>query len=192
MRKLLFLIIICFGLVIVNLPVYAGKNTDVGAIVKLNQVNLTVHPEKRIPATGNWSTTLRFQIRNCITSSVLYSYNNITTNTSGQGTINIPNDQLINPDNYGFAVKGLSHLTKEYNCQIFADNVAEILDFTAEGDLLAGDTSNSTDDYINSLDLSNTLRNIYTSDAKHDLNQDSTVNSLDISNLIFNIFLGGD
>lgn len=190
--KIVFAIVVFFFLLILPSIVLSSGGTDVIATVKTRLIELVVHPERRIPAVGNWDTVIQFELRNCLNSQTLFAYNNISTNTSGSGTINVPDVDLISPDNYAFAVKGFSHLTKEFNCQIFADNINEFIDFTGEGELLAGDTSNISDDSINSLDLSSIALRLFTADLKNDLNQDGEVNSLDLSNMAYNIFMEGD
>ncbi len=185
-----------FGLIIITALLLTvtvnAKSTGVGAVVKMLQLDFTVYPEKRDPVIGNWSTILQLDFKDCASLNPFFSYEGITTSDSGTGTLIIPDEDIIEKGNYAISIKGFSHLTKNFSCRYIADNLYESEDFTPEGDLLAGDTSNVVDDYINSLDLSTTTRNIYQNSYKDDLNQDTTVNSIDLSNQVWNLFLAGD
>lgn len=169
-----------------------AKSSQVGATVRLVQIDFVTHPEKREPPIGNWDTFVNFQLRDCATHNTDWEYDNVETNTTGSGTIVVPIEDNIEKGDYIISIKGYSHLTKEFECRYFADNVYEVLDLVAEGELLAGDTSNVIDDFINSLDLSKLVTNLYTNDYKNDLNQDTFVNSLDLSNQVYNLYLSGD
>jgi len=174
-------------------PIKVEASTDqlkVTAQVDSCIVQITVHPEKRIPSTNNWGTILRVEIYSG--SSYLGSYQ-VTTDSSGTGTANICSSNLkVLPGNYNFYLKGYSHLRKAFLNYPAFSTTKTTLNFATAGNLLAGETSVIYDNYINSLDLSTQINHLYTNDYKSDLNQDGKVNSLDISNTIYNFFKHGD
>lgn len=164
---------------------------ELQAVVKPEIIQFIVYPEKRIPLTGNWDTIALFNVLNCSTGALVKSYPGIATDPNGIGVVNIPLTDFLLDGNYAFSVKGFSHLTKEFGC--YSVNTAgSTVNLTGEGVLLAGDTSVLADDYINSLDISNLIRFLYSTDYKNDLNQDTRVNSLDLSVLLFNYYKSGD
>lgn len=155
-------------------------------------LELTVRPEKRIPSVNNWGTIADFEVRDS-NNVVLQTFSSSTTN-NGETTINLC-DLGFNPKlgNYNFYVKGFSHLAKLFSDITTFKYAINQLDLNPSGNFLfAGETSNIYDNYINSLDISNQLKNFYTSSYKNDLNQDGIVNSLDFSNTIYNFFRKGD
>lgn len=86
-------------------------------------------------------------------------------NTNGDGTMSSVSTVSLPPGNYDIAIKGYSHLRKVYSSNLSSAVVN--LNFTGSGlEMLAGDTSVVEDNYINSLDLSNVSRQLYTSDLK--------------------------
>jgi hypothetical protein len=160
-----------------------------GLVCKLN---ILVHPEKRIPRTGNWGTLLIvyiYQGDQKIASSQARS------DDSGRATFDFCSQNLnFTPGQYNFAVKGLSHLCKYFeNVQSFENDTFDT-DLTVGGKvLLAGETSNVFDDKINSLDASTQIRAFYSlNDEKNDLNREGKVNSLDFSNTVYNFYGLGD
>jgi hypothetical protein len=130
-------------------------------------------------------------LRNC-TNSKTYTFTNVAVDDQGIGELVITRDTVVWDGPYRFYVKGFSHLNRRYNC--YAMDVAKnFVDLTKEGkDLLAGEVSIVDDNYINALDISVLINNIYTSHYGGDLNQDTEVNSLDFSNQLFNFYTFGD
>ena len=169
-----------------------NDNISISAAIYPDTLLFTVYPEKRAPTTNNWDTILDFEILDCSTYATLHSFSTITTNNAGEGTIDLSSISLA-PDSYAFRIKAYSHTSKRMNCYSLTDMSPTIsIDFTLEGDLFAGDTSVISDNYINSLDISNMINNLYQTDYKTDLNQDSKINSLDYSNLLYNLYVSGD
>ena len=158
----------------------------------LCKLNLIVHPEKRIPRTGNWGTLL-----------IVYIYKDAqkiasaTARSDDQGAATFdfcPQNITFDAGNYNISIKGLSHLCKYFPQVRAFDSDSQIVDLTVGNKvLLAGETSNVFDDKINSLDASTQIRAFYsTNDEKNDLNRDEKVNSLDFSNTIYNFYDLGD
>lgn len=171
----------------------ATEQVDVSATINSCLLEVTVKPEKRIPPVGNDQTELTIDIYD--TANNLQGTVTGNSNNLGIATIDIC-DQGINlsPGTYNFKARGLSHLRKDFG-DYFAFSLAVTeIDLSQSGTekLLAGETSVIYDNYINSLDISTQINNLYTNDNKNDLNQDSTVNSLDISNTIYNFYIAGE
>lgn len=162
----------------------------VTATVNVNEIIFKVHPEKRIPRTGNWDSRVDFIVRNSSGNTVM-SRDLVDTNTQGEGTIELGPGDSVPPGTYTVVLKGISHLARAYT-NVEISSAGEYLDFTPYGDVLAGDTHSSRDDFINSLDLSTLITALSTGSYVNDLNQDSLVNSLDLSNQVYNIGKGGD
>jgi hypothetical protein len=167
-------------------------DVQVGAVVSACQFELTVYPEKRIPATGNWSTQLTVDIYN--TSDVYQDSFTATSNSLGVANVDICAQGVnLPPGNYNFRIRGFSHLRREFANYPAFQNQFTSIDFTTGSEVLfAGETSNVYDNYINSLDLSTQINALYSASVKNDLNRDGVVNSLDISNTLFNFFDTGD
>lgn len=166
-------------------------SVELEAVVRPERIYFTVYPEKRIPVTNNWDSFVTLLIHDCSDNSVVASFNNVPIDSLGQGSVDIPITEILLDKTYSFSVKAFSHLNKKMNCY-GVNNVYSTVNFTGEGFLKAGDTSVVSDNYINSLDLSNTIRFLYTTDYKNDLNQDGEVNSLDLSIQLFNYYEAGD
>ncbi len=172
-----------------------SASTSIALEIKSNlicQLNLIVHPEKRIPRTGNWGTLLIVYIykdNQKIASATARS------NDQGAATFDFcPQNITFEPGNYNIAIKGLSHLCQYFQGVRAFDNDTDVVDLTTNNQILfAGETSNIFDDKINSLDASTQIRAFYsTNDEKNDLNRDGKVNSLDFSNTIYNFYDLGD
>lgn len=163
----------------------------VSAVLRVQNIEFTVYPEKRIPPTNNWGTQAELTFASC-NSNFTKSYPAVPTNNQGTGTLNIPINDPLPGDDYSIYVTGLSHLREGYNCyNINTTDVA--IDLTAEGkELLAGETSVNFDNYINALDMSKLINDLFSGDNISDLNQDGKVNSLDYSNQLYNIYESGD
>ncbi|MBU0975614.1 MAG: hypothetical protein ABIE03_04320 [Patescibacteria group bacterium] len=166
------------------------EGVSVSAEIELQSIAFKVYPEKRIPKTGNWDTIVDFEVRNQKTNEKYFA-ENTTTNNWGLGLLNLPPRNKIPSSNNKVVVKGISHLSKVYNKIPFL-RMYESYDFTVFGDLLAGDTHPSADDFINSLDISTLINKLNTSNYINDLNGDSLVNSLDLSIQVYNISRAGE
>lgn len=189
--SLILIILVAFGFSINHANAQAGPK-DVNIVAKVNyQINIKVYPEKRIPATANWSNQNTVEIRLPNSTTSLFTQV-VNTNANGDGVMTSVDSDIIPPGNYDFAIKGYSHLRKKYSATL-GNNIVTNIDFTSpRDDLLAGDTSIIEDNYVNSLDLSQISINLYSANLKNDLNRDTLVNSLDLSNMAFNLYVGGD
>lgn len=165
-------------------------SVTITASIRLQELKFKVYPEKRVPKTNNWSTVTDFKVRDSTTSEI-YLHQVLTTNKQGAGVIHPTPSEFIPAGFHSVLIKGVSHLAKRYDGIEF-EHQYENYDFTPYGDLLAGDTHRSNDNFINSLDVSTLIGKLNTSDYKNDLNQDTQVNSLDLSNQIFNLSKYGD
>ncbi len=163
----------------------------VTTIVRPEVIQFKLHPEKRIPRTNNWDTYVEFEIQECGTLQNVLNFSNVETNNIGDGVVYIPASEFLLNKAYAFKLKAYSHLAKQMGCYPVT-TAGTVIDFTPEGDVLAGDASVVSDNYVNSLDLSNTVRQLFSADYKNDLNQDGEVNSLDLSNEVYNLFVFGD
>lgn len=174
-------------------PVYAVEdNVDVSVSVPGCVLELTVKPEKRIPATNNWDTILNVEVYR--SNNTLLKAFTTNTDTTGKSTIDLCDLGAVPvPDTYNFYLKGYSHLRKKFASVTTFQNYYNTVDFTTGGiKLLAGEVSPADDNYINIFDFSAQVKKLYTNDYKTDLNQDGIVNSLDISNTIYNFYKTGD
>lgn len=168
---------------------YASGAVARATIVVPVSVEIKAWPEKRWPRTGNWSTRAKLDLRELAVPTILHT-DTVTTSNLGLGTAEFPN---ATTRNYDIAFKGLSHLRKILrNATILPG--ANFLDFTLDETfhLLAGDTHRSSDNLVNSLDLSTLLGRLNTADEVSDLNRDTSVNSLDINILLANLMKWGD
>lgn len=198
----LFVLVGLLGVVLLYVQSPHPKNTtqilgdqdfvNVTGYIRPETITFKVYPEKRLPITGNWSTTVDLTVISCNDPTKIFTYGNIATNSTGEGTLIIPSgDALIDPG-YRFFIKGLSHLRREFNCYAI-DHVNQYIDFTLEGkELLAGETSVIFDNYINSLDMSYLISEMGNTDEKADLNHNGIVDSLDFDIQVNNLFLAGD
>lgn len=188
--KFVLLFILFLALIYTFSSVTLAQNVSVHAEVPYT-ITIKVYPEKRIPLTGNWSNQNTITIRHVNSLTPIFSQA-VMMNSNGEGTISTISSSTLPPGNYDIAIKGFSHLQRVYN-NVNISTATVNLNFTAPTQLLlAGDTSLVEDNYINSLDLSNMFRNLYSDDLKNDLNRDSIVNSLDLSNLAYNFYKAGD
>jgi hypothetical protein len=167
---------------------YASGAIATATIVVPATIEVKAWPEKRWPRTGNWSTRARLDIR--MPGEVTPTQSaTVTTNNLGIGRAQIAAAFSLRDA----TLKGLSHLRKILRGVDIVPG-ENSLDFT-EGEtfyLLAGDTHPSSDNLVNSLDLSYLLNRLNTSEEVSDLNRDTLVNSLDINILLANLMKRGD
>ncbi len=190
---LVFILLLAFNTPLVSAQDESTKDIIINSTVSPCILYITVKPEKRIPAINNWDTFIDMDIYRSSNSSLLVSLNT-PTNIFSKATLNLCDQSVFStPGNYNFYIKGTSTLRKAYSNISTFNNYENFIDFSAGNSfLLAGETSNVFDNYINSLDLSTQIKNIYTNSYKNDLNQDGSVNSLDFSITITNFFKSGD
>lgn len=157
----------------------------VSAYVPYN-TQILVDPEKRVPPTGNDSVEVEIQFRSVGSPTPIYS-TTVTTDSSGL-TPGLSLDPMLLPDgNYDIAIKGISHLNK-----LFSNvTLAPLMDLSVP-QLYAGDSHPSSDNYVNSIDISYEIINLYNSDVRADLNRDGKINSLDLSIQIYNLYEYGE
>lgn len=165
---------------------------QISAYIRATGMSFKAYPEKRIPRIGNWDTFADLTLVNCVNPAKTYQFNNIPTDTTGFGSVVFSDDVFTFDGPYRIFVRGYSHLNRRFNCYPIEEALTHI-DLTLEGkELLAGETSVVYDNYINALDMSVLIRELFTSSYKSDLNQDTEVNSLDFANQIYNLFISGD
>lgn len=151
-------------------------------------VTIKITPENRIPPTGNNALEINVDIRQPNSQQSLYNLT-LGTDNNGQGFFCIP-PGTISPGNYDVYVKGLSHLRRIFPQREFiSDNTT--LDIRNPV-LWAGDSHPTSDNYVNSMDISYEILKIYTSDLRADLNRDSIVNSLEFPTLLSHLYQYGD
>lgn len=155
---------------------------------------IRVYPEKRIPIIGNWSNQMEIDIYDA-NSIFLTSVNLTSNNLGFSPPIDMCTLLGSSPGigQYILRVKGLSHLRQRFPPVTSFTTVQTLFDLVnLEPPLLAGETSIIFDNFINGLDLATQVDRIYTGDIKNDLNRDGLVNSLDLSNTIFNLYVFGE
>lgn len=166
-------------------------NVDVDVTVYNCQLQFTVYPEKRIPATNNWATNLSMEILN-LSNTSLGSFSAVTNN-AGVATVNICDEGIfLTAGNYNYKIKGESYLQKRFDNYPGYSAGLTIVDFSGAGELKVGDNREGGDNKVNSLDLTAQVKNIYSTDYKNDFNKDGVVNALDISTLLANFYITGD
>ncbi len=193
LRLLIFFLISSFlsGFLFLN-RVDSQESIDINATIQSCTIQLTVYPEKRIPVTNNWGTELDVEIYN--SSGTLY-LGTLTGTSNFLGTTFFDAcDESIapNPADYTIYVRGKSHLRTNYGAYELFDDSSSFIDLSDEAELIAGETSNIYDNFINALDVSTQIATLETNDDKNDLNQDGEVNVLDISTTIANYLTEGD
>jgi hypothetical protein len=169
-----------------------SDQVEVRASVYGCELEIKVHPEKRIPRTGNWDTLLTIDLFDNANShrGTLQA----ESNNQGVAIIDICSRGLTLPSGlYNLYIRGFSHLRKRFPDKQCFSSYRTTLDLTTNGQVLfAGETSNIFDNKINALDISTQIVAMYSGSVKNDLNQDGKVNSLDISNTITNFFMLGE
>jgi hypothetical protein len=173
-----------------NVRAVSADDVTITAEVKYN-ITIKVHPEKRIPLLNHWLNTNVVEIRQPGSTTSLVTQI-VNMGNDGVGDMAPIEIAYLPVGTYDIAIKGYSHLRKVFPNKTLDANTI-YLDFTgSDQELVAGDTSVTEDNFVNSLDISNTSRNLYTSDLKNDLNRDGIVNSLDMSNISTNIYKAGN
>jgi hypothetical protein len=152
-------------------------------------ITFIVHPEKRIPPSGNWSEDLNIQVVDLLLNVTVFNQT-VTSDNSGHAKVQVcPVGVLTDGSHYDVLVKGGSHLRKRFSAVLFQGSPTITIDLTGPGkDLLAGDTDlpvgNNT---VNYNDVTQLSINLYSNNRRNDLNRDGKVNSLDLSNMVTNL-----
>lgn len=170
----------------------SATDVDVKVTVGACFLDLTVYPEKRLPAAGNWSEDLLVEVFRSSDNSFVGQFNT-STDANGFSRIDFCAEGLSIPLGfYDFYITGDSHLKKQYtSIGDFAGAITTV-DLTAETPFLAGEVSNLFDNYINILDVSKQISTLETVDGLTDLNNDGEVNVLDLSISITNLYKEGE
>lgn len=166
------------------------------------QFNVIGHAEKRSRinvSTGEQLTTPNLTLdsylileQSSLAQTILTTP--IPLNALGIGS----SEQVTIPSGtYDILLKGNSHLTRRIKgMPLTTDNGTYNLDFTFANttELLAGDVQGNglKDNIVNSLDISATILELYTSTKNADLNYDGVVNGLDLSILLVNLYKRGN
>lgn len=151
--------------------------------------DIIIVPEHRLPPTNNNSLQVEIWIRPQGAPNPVYTTTVITDSTGRASICPIP-AHLITDQYYDILIKGLSHLRRHFPHQDFTAN-----NFTLDlrdPVLFAGDSHPVSDNYVNSMDISYEILNLYTSDLRADLNRDTIVNSLEFPTLISHLYQHGD
>jgi cysteine-rich repeat protein len=153
------------------------------------EFKIKARPEKRVNPSQNWGTQAKVVFFSRATGKVIFE-TSVPIDDFGWGTLTT--DEV--PDgSYDVSLKGLSHLTKIIRSdEINAPD--HTLDFTFGETfyLLAGDVHKSKDDFINALDITATVKALYTDDIHADLNKDGLINALDITITVNNLYKNGE
>jgi len=180
-----------------TLPIKEGNIKAVDTVTITAEVrgcllDIKAHMERRYQ--DNMSTILTIEMYNKDDTTYLGSITT-TTDSDGEAIVDGCAEGLTQPGGeYDYRVRGYSHLLKKFEDQDTYVNTVTDMDFTETEtfQFFAGETSNTFDNKINSLDISTQIEHIFTTDYKNDLTQDGQVNSLDISNTVDNFYLLGD
>ncbi|MCA9386585.1 hypothetical protein KC669_00980 [Candidatus Dojkabacteria bacterium] len=202
-NRVLILLFVLLNFFIIFLLYYSGtadierssaqEDVTVAANVVGCELELVVYPENRIPVSGNWGTSLNVEVYLADPITYLGTTTSTSNDPNGKGNFDLCSDSIFaGEDDYLFYIRGKSHLRKKYGPITTFGGVASYVNFSTTGGLIAGETSNIYDNYINSLDLATQIATLETNDDKNDLNQDGEVNVLDISVTIGNYFKEGD
>lgn len=154
-------------------------------------LNILTTPEKRIPPTHNNSVEQEIWIRPENSAVPIYT-TTITSDNEGLAIVCPVPASLIITQYYDILIKGLSHLRRLYPHQSFRGSGSGLTFDLRSPLLLAGDSHPTADNYVNSLDISYEILNLYTTDLRADLNRDTVVNSLEFPTLISHLYAYGD
>lgn len=155
----------------------------------IREIRIIAHPEKRVNAPENWATlskvvfyskTLRKTMLTVSVDLNNHGWSAFDTNKLEEGV-------------YDISLKGYSHLTKVLR-GVRIDQATQTIDFSESNRsfLVAGDVHESKDDFINGLDISATVNELYSADIGADLNHDGLVNALDLSIVVGNLYKYGE
>lgn len=150
---------------------------------------LYIIPQNRLPPTNNNSLEIHVDIRPENSSTPIWDAT-VTTDNEGKAQLCPIDPALITNSHYDILIKGLSHLRRVYPHQWF-HGAGFTLDLK-KPILLAGDSHPTSDNYVNSMDISYEINKLYTNDLRADLNRDTIVNSLEFPTLISNLYETGD
>lgn len=168
-----------------------GLQSDVTVTAEIGMTPIIwVSPQNRIPPVNNDSLEIQIEVREVGTTNVEHS-EVLTVNNQGYEAMQQLSLSNVNVGQHDVAVKGLSHLRRVFANETFGPTTEFNLDLRYL-DLLAGDSHPTSDNYINSLDISYEILNIYNSNLRADLNRDGKVNSLEFPTLISNLYKHGD
>ncbi len=188
-KQLLVVILISLCLLPRSTHAQNQREIDVRASVTVKTIAYKAYPEKRIPSVNNWGTISKVELLDCLTQNTLYTFLSINSNSSGIGQIHI--EEGVPGGSYILAVKGASHLRQISNCNLFLSQYA-FVDLTIDQLFLrAGSISVIPDNYINSFDILEIIKNANTNYYFSDLNLDGKVNSIDMSILLSNLYQHG-
>lgn len=153
--------------------------------------DVIVKPEKMVPPTGNWDIPIELWLYPPGSTTAAYNWQ-FTTLSDGTYIQDI-NSPLSGSEFHAVA-KGISHLSQRLDFEDFSSMTNKILDFAEGGAVLmkAGDVHSSKDDFVNALDISATVIELYKSEINADLNGDGMVNALDLSVLLGNLYEVGE
>lgn len=169
-----------------------AEDVVVTASVPVCNLQLTARPADRIPPIGNWGTYLNVSVTN-LSDQQQFAF---AGNSDNQGTINYDlcdNGVSVEPGTYNFYIRGLSHLRKRFPAvQTFTNYNSSVIFAAPSQYLVAGETSEVYDNFINGLDISTQVVSLYTGDEQDDLNKDGVVNALDLSITVKNLYVQGD
>lgn len=165
-------------------------NPDAIFSIDLSQtINVSAYPEKRVPAENNWATTGSVRFYDAQSGILRYSF---PVKTSAGGVVIL--EEKVAEGNYQVSFKGRSHLTS-FLRNILVESGEDVdLDFSlAQNEyLLAGDVHSSKDDFVNALDISAAIKELYVDDIDADLNKDGIVNGLDLNMEVANLYEAGE
>lgn len=153
-------------------------------------ITINVKPEGRIPPLGNDALSMVVEIRPP-GSLIPIATVNTTANATGDASLGTISSSSLPPGVYDVAIKGQSHLRKVYPNENFDGPVVRNYTLTLP-QLPAGDANPTSDNYVNSLDISYLNLNIYGNDVQADLTRDGIINSLDYAALLRNLSSYGD
>jgi len=152
---------------------------------------ILIKPEKRWPKEGNFSNKNQIIFYDQLYQEI-FRFEDIETDKDGYATIDVCSGGFTTePGVYSIYVKGYSHVGRFYIEKEGFFKYTTFFNLAKNQDeyLLAGDTL--VNDYVNALDLNESISKLYSNDIRSDLNRDGIVNSLDLSNQIYNLHRGG-
>lgn len=165
-----------------NTDIKGAGDVNINAQVTID-TQIFIDPEKRIPPTGNDSVDLQIEFRTPDSSVSIFSTN---ATADLNGVVVMP-PLALSPGQYDIAIKGISHLRNLYQ----DITLSPTIDLSYEV-LPAGDSHPTSDNFVNSIDVSYEVINLYEGNVRADLNRDGMVNSLDLATQISHLYQYGD